>query len=115
MWGVASDVRRSVKNRDELFVKMGEPWNLNVQFDHRYSYDFALSLQQGGRSTSSCHLGDHPSDPEAELDRVLCDDERRPGSRHDFDAFRVGKGDTLGLWAGDPLGDRRGEFGNGSD
>ena len=60
-------------------------------------------------------LGAHLSDPKAELNGVSCDDERKPGSRHDVDAFGLGDGDTLGLWAGDPVGDRRGELGNGNN
>ena len=60
-------------------------------------------------------LGAHSSDLEAELDSVSCDDERRPGLRHDVDAFGLDNGDMLGLWAGDQLGDRRGELGNGNN
>jgi hypothetical protein len=47
---------------------------------------------------------------------VKCDDERRPGPRHDVDAFGFDNGDTLGLWDGDPLGGsgELGELGNSS-
>jgi hypothetical protein len=55
------------------------------------------------------------SDTKAELDSVSCDDERRPGSRRDVDAFGLGDSDTLGLWARDSLGDRRGGLGNGNN
>jgi hypothetical protein len=57
-------------------------------------------------------LGAHSCDPEAELDSVSCD-EHRPGQRHDVDAFGIGNGNTLDLWAGDSLGDCRGKLGNG--
>jgi hypothetical protein len=44
----------------------------------------------------------------------LYNDERRPGSRHDVDVFGLADGDTLGLWAGIPLGDHGSELCNGN-